>query len=157
VYLVDHGQPVTDVRTLDLMLSDYVYAGPPFNLLLFGIFAVLGLALALLGVYGVVANAAAQRAHEIGIRLALGARIGQVIRMMIAFGVKLITLGVLIGLGGAALCVPLLKKLVSNVPTLDPGSFAAVAALLFATGLLASFWPARKVARIDPANTLRGE
>jgi putative ABC transport system permease protein len=157
VYAVDGGQPVTDVRTLDARLDDYVYAGPRFNLLLFAVFAALGLSLALLGVYGVVATAVAQRTREIGIRLALGAGIGQVIRMLIAFGARLLTLGVLAGLIGSALSVRTLKALVRNISTFDPVSFAAVSALLFAAGLLASFWPARRAARIDPANTLREE
>jgi putative ABC transport system permease protein len=157
VYAVDGGQPVTDVRTLDAMLDDYVYAGPRFNLLLFTVFAALGLGLALLGVYGVVATAVAQRTREIGIRLALGAGIGQVIRMLIAFGARLLTLGVLAGLIGAALSVRTLKGLVRNISTFDPVSFAAVSTLLLAAGLLASFWPARKAARIDPAHALREE
>ncbi len=157
VYAVDSVQPVTDVRSLDMMLDDYVYAEPRFNLLLLSVFAGLGLALALLGVYGVVSNAVAQRRREIGIRLALGATTGQVTRMALASGAGLLAIGIAVGLVGAGFSVQVLKGLVRNIPATDPGSFAAVIVVLFGAGLLASFWPARRAARIDPANTLREE
>jgi putative ABC transport system permease protein len=157
VYAVDAGQPVTDVKTLEKMLGEYVYARPQFNLLLFTVFAVLGLALALFGVYGVIANTVAQRTGEIGIRLALGASFQQVIRMMVGIGAKLVTAGIALGLIGSLASVRVLSGLVQSVSTFDPFSFLAVTALLFAAGLFASFWPARRAGRVDPVTALRNE
>jgi hypothetical protein len=157
IYSVDPGQPVTDVRSLEAMLDDYVYARPRFNLLLFSVFAGFGLLLCLLGVYGVVSTAVAQRTREIGIRFALGARFHQVIGMVLGMGAKLLALGIVIGLLGSLASVRVLGRLVRNVSTLDPFSFVAVVVLLFGAGLFASFWPARRAARVDPITTLRDE
>ncbi len=157
VYAVDPGQPVTDVKTLETVLGEYVYAGPRFNLLLFTVFAGLGLTLAVFGVYGVIANTVAQRTREIGIRLALGASFQQVIGMVLGMGAKLVAAGIALGLIGSLASVRVLSGLVRNVSTFDPLSFLAVTALLFAAGLFASFWPARRAARIDPVTALRDE
>jgi putative ABC transport system permease protein len=157
IYAIDPGQPVTDVRSLESMLDDYVYARPRFNLLLFSVFAGFGLLLSLLGVYGVVSTTVAQRTREIGIRLALGARFHQVIGMVLRMGVKLLGLGIAIGLLGSLASVRVLGRLVRNVSTLDPFSFFAVVVVLFAAGVFASFWPARRAARVDPITALREE
>lgn len=157
IYAADRGQPVTDVRTLENMLDDYVYARPRFNLLLFGVFAGLGLALALLGVHGVMANAVSQRTREIGIRFALGARYRQVIGMVLRSAAQLLAIGIIAGVIGSIASARVLSGLVQNVSTIDVYSLAAVIALLFATGLLASFWPARRAARVDPVTALREE
>jgi predicted permease len=157
VYAIDPGQPVMEIWTLETALRDYVYARPRFNLLLFAVFAGLGLVLALLGVYGVIANSVAQRTREIGIRLALGASFRQVIGMAMGLGAKLVGAGILLGLAGSLASVRVLSGLVHNVSTLDPYSFAAVTVLLFSAGLFASFWPARRAARVDPVRALRDE
>ena len=157
VYAIDPGQPVMDVWTLDTALHDYVYSRPRFNLLLFSVFAVLGLVLALFGVYGVIAQSVAARTREIGIRLALGASFRQVVGMVMGLGAKLVGAGVVLGLVGSLASVRVLSGLVRNVSTFDPLSFAAVTALLLAAGLLAGFWPARRAARVDPVTTLRDE
>jgi putative ABC transport system permease protein len=157
IYSVDPGQPITDVRSLEAMLDDYVYARPRFNLLLFSVFAGFGLLLCLLGVYGVVSTAVAQRTREIGIRLALGARFHQVIGMVLSMGAKLLGLGIVIGLLGNLASVRVLGRLVRNISTLDPLSFLAVVTLLLAAGLFACFWPARRAARVDPITALRDE
>jgi putative ABC transport system permease protein len=157
VYAVDRGQPVTEVKTLERLLGEYVYSRPRFNLLLFSVFAALGLTLALFGVYGVISNTVAQRTREIGIRLALGASVRQVITMVMSVGAKLVAAGVVIGLIGSVASVRVLSGLVRNVSTLDPYSFVAVTGLLFAAGLFASFWPARRAARVDPVTALRNE
>jgi ABC-type antimicrobial peptide transport system permease subunit len=157
IYAADRGQPVTEIRSLDTMLNDYVYARPRFNLLLFSVFAGLGLVLALLGVHGVISSSVSQRTREIGIRFALGARYTQVIGMVLRAAAQLLTAGIVLGLIGALLSARVLRGLVQNVSTIDVYSLAAVVALLFATGLLASFWPARKAARVDPVAALREE
>jgi putative ABC transport system permease protein len=157
VYAIDPAQPVMDVWTLETALRDYVYARPRFNLLLFTVFAALGLIMALFGVYGVIANSVAQRSREIGIRLALGASFRQVIGMVLSLGAKLVGAGVLLGLVGSLASVRVLSGLVQNVSTFDPYSFAVVTVLLFSAGLFASFWPARRAAKVDPVRALRDE
>jgi predicted permease len=157
VYQVNKNQPVTDVATVEMMLSEYVYSRPRFNLLLFGIFGALGLVLALAGVYGVISNLVAQRTQEIGIRLALGARFSQVIGMILASGAKLVAAGILVGLIGSLLSVRVLASQVSKLSTFDPFSFIAVAALLLFAGLFACFWPARRATKVDPITALRHE
>jgi ABC-type antimicrobial peptide transport system permease subunit len=99
----------------------------------------------------------AQQTREIGIRIALGAGFSQVIRMVLSFGAKLLGLGLAIGLAASLASVKVLSGLVRNVSTFDPYSFAAVTGLLLSAGLFASFWPARRAARVDPLTALRNE
>ena len=157
VYAIDKDQPVTDIETIDEVLHDQVYSRPRFNLLLFGIFAGLGLFLALFGLYGVVSSAVSQRTNEIGIRIALGAGFRDVIAMVLSQGAKLVGIGILIGLIGTMLSVRVLSSQVGKPSTFDPFSFVAVSVLLFAAGLFACFWPARRAARVDPVCALRHE
>jgi ABC-type antimicrobial peptide transport system permease subunit len=117
----------------------------------------LGLTLALFGIYGVISNTVAQQTREIGIRIALGAGLNQVIGMVLAGGAKLLAVGILAGLAGSLASVKLLSGLVRNVSTFDVYSFLAVTAVVFVTGLFASFWPARRAARVDPVTALRDE
>jgi len=157
VYSVDRGQPVTDVKSMETLLAENIYARPRFNLLLFAVFAGLGLALALFGVYGVISNSVAQQTREIGIRIALGASMRQVVGMVLWVGARLLGIGIGVGLAGSLASVKVLSGLVANVSTFDPYSFAGVTFLLFAAGLFASFWPARRAARVDPVTALRDE
>jgi putative ABC transport system permease protein len=157
VYAIDKDQPVTDVKTMETLLNDFVYSRPRFNLLLFSIFAVIGLLLALLGTYGVISSSVAQRTHEIGIRMALGASFPRVIRMVLASGMRLVGAGVALGLILSLLSVRVLAGQVWRLSTFDPYSFAAVSVLVVGAGLLACFWPARAAARIDPMSALREE
>ena len=157
VYAIDKDQPVTDVKTIATMLDEWIYSAPRFNLLLFSIFAALGLVLALFGIYGVVASSIAQRTREIGLRMALGATVPQVIGMILTSGMKLVGAGIVLGIGASLLSARVLARQIWKLSTFDPYSFAAVAALIVVTGLLACFWPARAAARIDPMAALRQE
>jgi predicted permease len=157
VYAVDSIQPVMEDKSMEQVLRENAYSRPRFNLLLFGVFAGLGLVLALFGIYGVISHAVAQQTREIGIRIALGAGFRQVIGMMLALGAKLVGAGIVIGLAASLASVRVLSGLVRNVSTFDLYSFAAVTLLLVAAGLFASFWPARKAARVDPVTALRQE
>jgi putative ABC transport system permease protein len=157
VYAADPIQPVTDDKSMEQVLGEYAYSQPRFNLLLFAIFAGLGLVLALSGIYGVISHTVAQQAREIGIRIALGASFSQVIGMVLSMGARLLAVGIVVGLGASLASVKVLAGLVRNVSTFDPYSFVAVTAVLLAAGLFASFWPARRAARVDPLTALRNE
>lgn len=155
VYAIDPVQPLMEEQTMEQLLAQNAYSRPRFNLLLFGVFAAAGLALALFGIYGVMSHAVAQQSREIGIRIALGATVGGVVGMMLRIGIRLLAIGIGVGLAASLATVKLLSGLVTSVSTFDPYSFAAVMALIFTAGLLASFWPARRAARIDPITALR--
>src|SRR5204863_9008611 len=129
VFAVDPVQPVTEDKSLASVLAENAYARPRFNLLLFGVFAGLGLLLALFGIYGVISHAVAQQTREIGIRIALGASFGQVIGMMLKVGAKWLGIGVMVGLAASLASVKVLSGLV-RVSTFDPVSFAGVTVLL---------------------------
>jgi predicted permease len=155
IYAADPSQPVMDDKSMETVLRESAYASPRFNLLLFTIFAALGLILALFGIYGVVSHNVAQQTREIGIRIALGAGFSQVIAMVLTLGARLLVIGVLVGLAASLASVKVLSGLVRNVSAFDPYSFAAVAFLLVAAGLIATFLPARRAARVDPAAVMR--
>jgi hypothetical protein len=157
VYSIDKDQPVTDVRTIDRVLQEGVYAGPRFNLALFAVFAALGLALAVIGVYGVMSSAVAQQTHEIGVRMALGATPGKVSGMVVKRGLWLLLAGIAVGLLGSFLTARLLAGQIWNVSPFDPVTFSAVSLILLVAGLQACVWPARRAARIDPIAALRQE
>jgi predicted permease len=155
VHAIDPDQPLTDVRTIASVMDDSFYAGPRFNVVLLSIFAVLGLVLAIVGVYGVMSHAVAQQTREIGIRLALGAEPSSVAMMIVRSGAVLLGAGVVVGLAGSAITARLLAQQIWNVSPFDPVSFAAVAAILLAAGLQACAWPAWRAARTPPTVVLK--
>jgi predicted permease len=157
IYAADPNQPVMEDQSMETVLRENAYASPRFNLLLFGVFAGLGLILALSGIYGVISHTVAQQRREIGIRIALGAGFSQVIGMVLALGARLVGIGIAVGLAASLASVKLLSGLVRNVSSFDPYSFLAVTVLLVAAGLFAVFWPARRAARVDPLVALREE
>jgi predicted permease len=157
VYAVDSIQPVMEDKSLETVLHENAYSRPRFNLILFAVFAALGLVLAVFGIYGVISHAVAQQTREIGIRIALGANFRDVIGMMLAMGARLVAAGIVVGLAASLASVKVLAGLVRNVSTFDPYSFIAVTVVLLAAGLFASFWPARKAARVDPMTALRDQ
>jgi predicted permease len=157
VYAIDPDQPVTEVRTIAAFLDDFIYAGPRFNVVLLSVFAALGLALAVVGVYGVMSHTVAQQTREIGVRIALGADPGSVGRMVIKSGAVLLLAGVALGLAGSVAAARLLAQQIWNVSPFDPISFAAASAVLLAAGLQACVWPAWRASRTQPIVALRQE
>jgi predicted permease len=157
IYAIDPSQPVTQVRTIESALDDYVFSRRRFNLVLFAAFAALGLMLALIGVYGVISKAVADQTQEIGIRIALGAGFGNIARMVLGSAMKLLLIGIAVGLAGAFATTRLLAEQIWQVSPFDPISFVAVTFLLLFAGLQACFWPARRAARLDPMAALRHE
>jgi putative ABC transport system permease protein len=155
VYAIDTEQPVTDVMTIDRALADFSYAEPRFNVALFTVFAVLGLVLAVVGVYSVMASSVARQVHEVGVRMALGASPGSVFGMVVGRGVRLIATGVAVGLVASVLAARVLENYVWRVSTVDLLTLSVVSLLLLATGLQACVWPARRASRISPITALK--
>ncbi|HKP14391.1 MAG TPA: ABC transporter permease, partial [Blastocatellia bacterium] len=154
VWELDKDQPVSDVRTMEEVLSNSI-ARQRFSTLLLGIFAALALLLAAVGIYGVMSYAVAQRTREIGIRMALGAQAGGVVRLVIGQGLKLASAGVVLGLAGALLLTRLMSSLLFGVSATDPLTLATISLVLVGVALLASYIPARRAAKVDPLTALR--
>jgi putative ABC transport system permease protein len=156
VHKVEPNLPVTHVMTMDGLLSGSV-SPRRFSAVLIGIFAVLALLLAAVGIYGVMSYAVSQRTQEIGLRMALGAPAGSVRGMILGQMLRLTMLGVGIGLAGSFVVARFLASLLFGVGTYDPATFLGVAVLLVAVALSASYIPARRAMRVDPLVALRYE
>src|SRR6266545_761614 len=154
VWAVDKDQPVSNIETMERLMAKSV-APRRFNLLLLGVFALVGLALAGVGLYGVISYTVTQRTREIGVRMAMGAQRGDVLRLFIGEGMKLAFIGALLGLGGALALTRLLKTLLFGVSATDPLTFIAIAALLIIVALLACWIPARRATKVNPMIALR--
>jgi putative ABC transport system permease protein len=158
VWATDPGVALAFPDALQHAISQGLYAGPRFALLLMIIFGCVGLILVTLGVYSVLAYATAQRTHEIGIRMALGAERANVLRLVIVAGLRLVAAGVAVGLGGSLLLGRAVEaQLWPGVKPYDPATLAGTVLLLLATGVLACWIPARRAARVDPMVALRYE
>jgi len=157
VYAIDPNQPVTDVRTMRSRLNDWEYSGPRFSVVLLAIFASLGLTLAVVGVYGVVSNAVAQRTHEIGVRKALGADSRDVLRLVFRFGARFILPGIGIGVAASLGAARILGSQLWGVSPHDPAALVSVVVMLLTVGFLACWVPARRATRVDPVVALRYE
>jgi putative ABC transport system permease protein len=128
-----------------------------FNLILLSVFGGVALALAAVGVYGVISYGVAQRTHEIGIRLALGAGRRDVLRLILTQGLKLVAVGVVIGLGAAFALARWMETMLFGVRPTDPLTFAGIAAVLSLVSLVACWIPARRATRVNPLVSLRSE
>jgi putative ABC transport system permease protein len=156
LWALDRDMPVPAPRTVAQIVSEAT-APRRLQMQISGAFAISALALAALGIYGVVSYSAARRRKEIGIRLALGARPGEVRWMMVAHGLGPVAAGLAVGLGASLGCGKLVRSLLYQVNPADPATMAAVAAGLFVIGLAACALPARAAAALDPAGVLRDE
>jgi putative ABC transport system permease protein len=153
---IDRSIPLYRVRTLETVVRSVVSA-PELRAWLFGLFATLALILAVIGVYGIVAYLAGQRTQEIGIRLALGAGRGTVLRGLLLEGLRPVALGVVVGLAGAAAAGRALSQMLFEVGATDLTTFAAMAGVLLMAAAAATWLPARRATRVDPVIALRAE
>jgi putative ABC transport system permease protein len=156
VLALDREQPLYAVRTL-ADLRDRSLASERLDLTLLALFAGVALALAVVGLHGVLAFAVAQRRREIGVRMALGARPGQVLRQVIGYGLRLGALGAAVGLGGALVLARVLASLLYEVTPADPLTFVGVTLLVLVVAAAASALSGRRAARLDPLVALRLE
>jgi ABC-type antimicrobial peptide transport system permease subunit len=156
VWAVDKDQPLLMVMPLEQLAADSITLQRVSTLLLGGL-SVVALFLAALGIYGVMAHAVAQRRHEIGVRMAVGARASDVVGLVLREGGRLALLGAGLGLLAAFALTRLMRSMLYGVSTRDPLSFAAVVAFLFLCALLGCWVPARRAARVDPMVALRYE
>jgi len=153
---VDPNQPAARVRSLEQVRAESV-AAPRLTTNLLGLFALLALAIAATGIGGVMALAVGQRRHEIGVRMAIGARPGEILRMILGQGLALALAGVALGLFGALWLTRLLQQLLFEVTPTDPLTYAGVAVVLGLAALVACYVPARRASRVDPIVALRVE
>jgi len=156
VLALDPDQPVYRIRTLRELVSESM-ARRRLSMFLLAIFAGVALLLAAVGIYGIMSYTVAQRAHEVGIRMALGARSLDVVRLVLGQSLWLALAGVGAGLVGSLLLTNFLSSLLFNVKATDPATFGLVALILMLVALFASFVPAYRATTVDPVNALRQE
>jgi putative ABC transport system permease protein len=156
VHSIDKDQPIFAIVTMKQLVSDSV-ATRRMTLVLLGLFSGLALILGAIGIYGVISYSVAQRTHEIGIRMALGAPRGDVFRLVVGQGLKLAGIGIAIGIVAAFGLARLMSSLLYGVSTTDFETFVGVAILLVFVALLACYVPARRAMRVDPIVALRYE
>jgi ABC-type antimicrobial peptide transport system permease subunit len=132
-------------------------APPRFRMLLLTLFAIAATLIAICGIYGLMAYAVTQRRREIGVRMALGAQRGDVLRLVLTQAFRVVVTGVIVGVAGAAVVTRVLQRFLFGVTPTDPIAFTTVTLLLIAVGLLAAWLPARRATRIDPCVALRAE
>ena len=153
---VDKSVPVSQVKTMDHVVSESI-TQPRFNLFLLGLFSTVAMLLSAAGIYGVTAYTVSQRTHELGIRLALGAQVGDVLKMILGQGMAVIGVGLVLGLGAAFGLMRLLRSLLFGVGENDPLTFVAITLVLLIVALIACYIPARRATKVDPLEALRAE
>ncbi|HEY9285300.1 MAG TPA: FtsX-like permease family protein, partial [Pyrinomonadaceae bacterium] len=156
VQAVDRDQPLGNVRTLEDLLARSL-APRRFSLLLVVVFAAAALLLGAVGLYGVLSYVVTQRTREIGVRMALGARAGDILRLVVRHGMALALLGVAAGVAASLALTRLMSGMLFGVSATDPATFALVALVLLAVALLACYVPARRATKVDPTVALRAE
>jgi putative ABC transport system permease protein len=153
---VDKTIPLSDVKTMDRIVSESI-TQPRFNLFLLGIFGTVALLLSAAGIYGVTAYTVTQRTHELGIRIALGAQVSDVLRMILGQGMVVIGVGLIAGLAAAFGLTRLLRSLLFGVGENDPVTFVVITGVLLLVALVACYIPARRATKVDPLVALRAE
>ena len=153
---LDSKQPIRNVRTMEEVIATSI-SPQRFHMLLLTLFGGIGLALSSIGIYGVMAYSVSQRTREIGIRMALGAQLKDVLRMVLSYGIKLTVIGLALGLGAAFALARVLKTLLFGVTPTDLTTFLFVSVVLLVIGLLACYIPARRATKVDPLVALRYE
>ena len=156
VLSVDKDQPLANVKTMEALLADSV-GQRRLSMLLIGVFAMVALLLASIGIYGVMSYSVAQRAHELGIRMALGAARGNVLGLVLRQGMTLVLIGLALGIGGAFALTRFLESQLFGVDPTDPATFTIVAVVLASVALVATLVPALRATRVDPLVALRQE
>jgi putative ABC transport system permease protein len=156
VNAMDPDLPIINIRTMTEVVSRSVWQ-PRLYMILFGVFAAVALALASIGIYGVMSYSVSERTREIGVRVALGAQRRDVLKLVVAQGMTLTMIGAGIGLGAALALTRLMQTLLFEVSATDPLTFAGLAALLSAVAILACYLPARRATKVDPMVALRRE
>jgi len=153
---VDRSVPVADVKPMDHIVSESI-TQPRFNLFLLGLFGAVAIVLSAAGIYGVTAYTVTQRTHELGIRIALGAQVGDVLKMILGQGMAVIGVGLVVGLAAAFALTRLLRSLLFGVGENDPLTFVAITVVLVLVALIACYIPARRATKVDPLMALRAE
>src|ERR1019366_444797 len=151
---IDPREVIYNVQTLNEVVSDSL-AARRFSMILLGVFAALALVLSSVGIYGVISYLVGQRTHEIGVRMALGAQPGDVLRLMIGHGARMALIGVAIGIAAAVLLTRLMANQLFGVSAHDPLTFAGGAMFLIIVAVAACYIPARRAMRVDPMVALR--
>jgi putative ABC transport system permease protein len=154
VQALDKDQPVSEIRTMESYLSESM-AQRRFNMLLLAVFGALALVLAAVGIYGVIAYTVTQRTHEMGIRIALGARGGDILWLIFASAMLTTVSGIVLGLAAALALTRLLGSLLYQVTATDPLVFASITLLLLVVAIVATYIPARRAMKVDPITALR--
>jgi len=157
IWAVDRNIAVSHAESVEARLQRDQYAGPEFDSITFGAFAGIGLLLAVIGVFSVMAYTVSLQTHEIGIRMALGAQKGNILTMVLRNGLTLIVTGIILGVLASLALTRVIANQLSGVKATDPWTFAAVALIILGVGLAACFFPARRATQVDPLVALRYE
>jgi putative ABC transport system permease protein len=157
IWAVDRNISVSHAESIQARLQRDQYAGPEFDLVTFGAFAAIGLLLAVIGIFSVMAYTVSLQTHEIGIRMALGAQKGNILTMVLRNGLTLIVTGIILGVVASPALTRFIASQLSGVKVTDPWTFVTVAVIILAVGLAACFFPARRATQVDPLIALRYE